>query len=335
MKESVKRIFDGIYANGPQKEYFAGEAEKKTLSHAYIIEGAAGSGKYMMACAVCALIADDDRAAEMISAGLATDVMTVEAEESKKQIGIAAVRAMRSDAYIKPNDFEFKAYIIRGADRMTVQAQNAILKLLEEPPQGVYFFLLAENASALLATVRSRAPVIRMQMLTPEETEEYLLSHSSKATALNKRDPEAFEQLLRSRGQTIGGALEALDSEGSAGEDVSAEAIALIESLCGRRKAELFLAINGMPQKREDLLPYISSAMNAVRDMICVKSMRQGADLRFGYYDRLFPCSRNLSMSQLVGAYTALERANEDLAANLNVQNTKAVLSSELWKCVG
>lgn len=75
---------------------------------------------------------------------------------AKKEITVDQIRAMSADAYVLPNEAARKAYIIEDADMMNVQAQNAALKLLEEPPAGVMFILCAENAQLLLPTVRSR-----------------------------------------------------------------------------------------------------------------------------------------------------------------------------------
>ena len=75
---------------------------------------------------------------------------------AKKEITVDQIRAMSADAYVLPNEAARKAYIIEDADMMNVQAQNAALKLLEEPPAGVMFILCVENSQLLLPTIRSR-----------------------------------------------------------------------------------------------------------------------------------------------------------------------------------
>ena len=74
--------------------------------------------------------------------------------------------------HIAPNELDTKLYILEEAHLMTAQAQNAFLLTLEEPPPYVLFLLLAENAQALLETVRSRAPVRRTELLSREEITE-------------------------------------------------------------------------------------------------------------------------------------------------------------------
>ena len=333
MKNRVKSILDKIYGSDAQKSYFISEAERGSLAHAYIFEGAPGSGKYMLAKAVCALISDDDRQAGMIEDGEATDIITLDLDDGKRSIGIDAVRALRADAYIRPNDFDFKAYIIRNADKMTVQAQNALLKLLEEPPQNVYFFLLCENGSALLPTVRSRAPVIRMEILSYDALYAYLVENSDKAKQLAGSDPEALSHVIRQSG-TIGAALSALEQSSDASGNGFGAVLDITSALVGAKKGELYLSVSRLPQKRDELMPVISDFMTAVRDMMLIKHGGDRAELLFGYTEELAGLSRKMTQKQLTDIYSCLERSYEDLALNMNVLTVKAMLSSGLMSVV-
>ena len=333
MTDHAVIMLNRIYGNQPQKDYFSSEAAKGTLAHAYIIEGADGSGKYMMANAVCALLAANEREAMLTDDGQATDIVTVEAEENKKQIGINLIRSIRQDAYIKPNDFDFKAYIVKGADRMTVQAQNAILKLLEEPPASVYFFLLCESASALLPTVRSRAPVIRMQVFDDSEIADYILKWDRRAAELKNSDPEAFDYVIRSGKGTIGGALEQLE-QGADGADIKDLIISLLDSASERKRARIFLAVNALPLKREELLPVIEALQEAVRDMIYIKHTKKTGSICFGSPEKLVGISKKLTSSELLALYAELEHAGSDLTLNMNAQNVRISLATGILKCL-
>jgi hypothetical protein len=94
-------------------------------------------------------------------AGIHPDVIRVKRPEDdkgrpKKEIQVDQIRQMAADAVVLPNESERKVYLIEDADSMNVPAQNAALKLLEEPPAGVYFLLCVTNPAQLLPTVRSR-----------------------------------------------------------------------------------------------------------------------------------------------------------------------------------
>ena len=105
-------------------------------------------------CGVC-------RACRKAEAGIHPDIIRIRRPEDdkgrpKKEIGVDQIRRMAADAVVLPNESERKVYLIEDADTMNLSAQNAALKLLEEPPAGVYFLLCAANPQQLLPTVRSR-----------------------------------------------------------------------------------------------------------------------------------------------------------------------------------
>ena len=93
--------------------------------------------------------------------GIHPDVIAVERQPGSKgtlrrEITVDQIRALAVDALVLPNEAAGKVYILPEADAMNVSAQNAFLKLLEEPPENVFFLLCAANREALLPTVRSR-----------------------------------------------------------------------------------------------------------------------------------------------------------------------------------
>ena len=129
------------------------------LSHAYIVSGelaetlamaavCAGSGgkKPCMDCTHCY------KAAHHIH----PDITVVSKLPDKREIVVEQIRELKKDIIVVPNEADKKAYIINGADSMNINAQNAFLQILEEPPTHVVFILKTENPVALLPTVRSR-----------------------------------------------------------------------------------------------------------------------------------------------------------------------------------
>ena len=109
------------------------------------------------------------------AAGIHPDVITV--GEEGKDINVAMVRALRSDAYIRPNEAPRKVYLLPNAHTMNQSAQNALLKLLEEGPPYAAFLLLAENAGAILPTVRSRCETLTLAPVTEAEARTVLTAH--------------------------------------------------------------------------------------------------------------------------------------------------------------
>lgn len=93
------------------------------------------------------------------------DVIDIFPDEGKQSINVDQARSIRTDAYIAPNEMDFKVYILHGADKMNVQTQNALLKILEEPPKFVSFILLSSNVAAFLPTVRSRCQLVQIDVV--------------------------------------------------------------------------------------------------------------------------------------------------------------------------
>lgn len=142
------------------------------LPHAFIIEGgvneAAELAKYLSAFAVCS---EQDkpcgRCKNCVNAFAKThaDITYVIPESSSKSktLTIDRIRELIKDAYILPNDSDSKVYIFENADSVFSEiTQNAFLKLLEEPPKGVYFILLCQSAKGLLPTIISRCSMINL-----------------------------------------------------------------------------------------------------------------------------------------------------------------------------
>ena len=140
------------------------------LSHAYILlspsrEERAEAARRLAAALLCAspgpVPCGECRACRKVREGIHPDLVTVRRLEDdkgkqKREIGVDQIRAVIADSVVLPNEAERKVYVIEDAESMNVPAQNAALKLLEEPPRGVYFLLCAANAESLLETVRSR-----------------------------------------------------------------------------------------------------------------------------------------------------------------------------------
>ena len=150
------------------------------LSHAYMLIGPEGPERDTAARRLAAALlcqapeppCGQCRGCRKVLESIHPDVITVERERKdgqlRREILIGQIRAMTADAAVAPNEAERKAYIIAQADRMNNQAQNALLKALEDPPGHACFILCAASADALLPTVRSRC--VRAEEVTRRET---------------------------------------------------------------------------------------------------------------------------------------------------------------------
>lgn len=166
-------LLSDLAGNDRLKQQLGPRLAARQLGHALILSGPAGSGKHTLASIIAgAMVCSGDGAApcgscsdcKKASAGIHPDIITVSPEEEGKAITVDQIRQIRADAHIRPNEAPRKVYVVEQAHRLRDEAQNAMLKLLEEGPAYAVFLLLAENGGALLTTVRSRCEEL---LLTP------------------------------------------------------------------------------------------------------------------------------------------------------------------------
>ncbi|MEX1377642.1 MAG: DNA polymerase III subunit delta' C-terminal domain-containing protein [Eubacteriales bacterium] len=141
-----------------------------------IIEGQEGTGKKTLTniyanALVC--INDDEKpcgkckGCTLFLSQNHPDIFEV-SKEKKKSIGVEQIKELQKEAIIKPNESTKKVFIIHDAHSMTPQAQNALLKLIEEPPKYLSIILICENTMPLLETIKSRCSIVPMPYLSYE-----------------------------------------------------------------------------------------------------------------------------------------------------------------------
>ncbi len=126
------------------------------------------------------------------------DVKLFEREKDKKEFSVKIIRDfIKPDAYIKPNEANGKVFIIKDAETMNVSAQNALLKIFEEPPKGVIFILCSDSSTALLETIRSRATVYSLQSDLKKSEDEIKAEELSVDFAVSLLSVNEFEFLSK------------------------------------------------------------------------------------------------------------------------------------------
>ena len=154
------------------------EAAVGRLSHAYIISGPVKETTYALAeilaqAYVCASEGNSPCGTcsncRKAKGNIHPDIIRVSLLEDKRNILVDQVRQLRAEAYIRPNEADRKVFIIEDAQTMNDNAQNALLKVLEDGPQYLSFLLLTENDQQLLPTIRSRCEILSLSTHSNEE----------------------------------------------------------------------------------------------------------------------------------------------------------------------
>ena len=139
---------------------------KNTLSHAHLISGEDGVGKGKLANILAKFILNGDLDREYV------DIINYSSEKSS--FGVDDVRDIIEEVYKKPFEKDKKVIIIHEGNKLTIQAQNALLKTIEEPPKGVYIIILCESLELILDTIKSRCEIYKLKPLTKSELYEYI-----------------------------------------------------------------------------------------------------------------------------------------------------------------
>ena len=162
--------FEALLGNDRLKQNLAESLARGHISHFYLISGPEGSGKHTLAKLLAeAILCEGSRKpcgscvhCRKMASGNHPDFITVEDPEHKN-VAVKIVREIRDDMFIRPNEAEHKIYLF--PQELGLEGQNALLKILEEPPAYGVFLLLTDNPDKLLPTVRSRCTELKMLSL--------------------------------------------------------------------------------------------------------------------------------------------------------------------------
>lgn len=158
------------------------------IPHAILIEGEAGCGKTTLAHYLCSAVLCESNEApcgvctgcRLFLSGNHPDIEFVEPEKDRKTISVNRVREIVMSASIVPQTAAKRVFLIDNADLMTVQAQNALLKILEEPPETTVFILTCPSRATLLQTVVSRCTILTVAVPDEQTATEYIKEHTNK-----------------------------------------------------------------------------------------------------------------------------------------------------------
>ncbi len=319
MTQPAREIFPALLGNEKLKNTLSSDFASGKSAHAYILDGPAGSGKRTTASLIAQSVLCENRddpshplpcgicpTCRKIAGGISVDVLRISNGEHAT-IGVEAIRQIRQTLYVAPNDGDKKIYIIENAHRMTVQAQNALLLSLEEPPPYVMFLLLTEDSSALLETVRSRAPTIKTELFSAGFVAEYLSSVKDLTPAQKERIP-AVSHLC---GGALGSALGLLKN-GESELTLYKTAEEFVGLLLNGKKTDALVFVNtSLPKDREKTRTLLTLVRFALRDLLAYKK-----DGELLFFTELPSYARRVSIRRLLELSEAVVRAENDIAAN-------------------
>ena len=319
--------FRDIIGQEQIKEHLQNALSSRKISHAYIINGEKSSGKEFIARVFAmALQCEEDgaepcgrcRSCKQALSANHPDIIYVR-HEKPNTISVDDIRAqVNHDVAIKPYSRPYKVYVVGEAEKMTVQAQNAILKTLEEPPEYAVLLLLTANVNSLLPTILSRCVVLNMKPVPDELVKRYLMEQ------LQVPDYKADVCVAFARGN-VGKAKALASSEDF--ENVKAEALSLLKYIKEMELHEIMAAIKKITEYKLEVSDYLDICAIWYRDVLLFKATHDVNHLVFREeIQALRQTTQRSSYEGIETVIRALDIAKRRLEANVNFELTMELM---------
>ena len=339
----MRRYLNALYGNDRSRAMLGTCIEQEILPHALILEGPSGSGKRTLAKELTAALVCENkknathplpchacRACRLVEGENATDVHFIR-KGDKASLGVELIRDMRSDIYLSSTEFDARIYIFEDAHTMTVQAQNALLIILEEPPPNVHFLLLAERAEDLLDTIKSRARTVRLERLDEASLIALLNERHPSTAASYESNQSALRAAARSADGRAGEFLRLLEAkQRDALQKQRKLTLDVLRSFAGGRYSLLCESFSALPTKRDELTEALSLLSLAVRDLILLKKDENTHLTFFLDKDECEALLASFRADKLFHISDAINQAVERLDRNANAGTVLSMLKATL-----
>jgi len=299
---------------------------QKKISHAYLLCGDAGSGKRLVAEAFAKAVLCEEggieacgkcKSCKQAESGNHPDIRIVVRE--KTTLGVKEIREqVTADVQIKPYSSEYKIYLIDEAEKMTEEAQNALLKTIEEPPEYAVFLLMVTRQELLLSTVLSRCVLLPFYPVATGKVKQFLMEKKGIPDYLAD-SAAAFS------GGLVGRAVQYAESE--AFTEQREEVLHLVKYVDEMTMAEVMENVKLFASKKESATEYLDMILLWYRDVLMYKATKDMNALLFrDEPEAVAAQAGKRSFENLQGIVEALEQVKQRLKSNVNFETALELL---------
>ena len=308
--------FENIKGQEFAKKYMINSIKNGKINHAYMFEGIEGVGKETFANELAALLLEGNNLENI------PDCIRIKPDGNS--IKIAQIRNLQSDIVIKPHK-KYKIYIIDKAEKMTVEAQNALLKTLEEPPEYAIIILIANNKESLLPTIKSRCEIIKFTPIPLVEIKGYLIGQgieSNRASLLS-----AFSRGSMKKALELASSNDFYEMK----EDVQK----YIEIIINKNMVEILDIPSQMDKYKSDSIAVLDMMINYFRDIMISKE-NIGKDMIINADKILFiqNMSNKITYSQVAKIIDIIEDTKVKIKGNCNFSVSIQVMSLNIYEVI-
>lgn len=322
----TEKIYGNVYA----LRAFSSMFSSGRIPQSFLIYGEKGLGKKMLARRLAmALLCDSPqngvpcgecRSCRSAAKNIHPDIIYPEQSGKLRTYTVEECRKVCADAWISPNDGKRKVYIFEDSDNIRTAAQNALLKIIEEPPSFVYFIFTAPSRDVFLPTIISRVTSIGASPCTEDEC--------AAALALRGFESEDISAAMGAFGCNIGMCLEYLDSEQL--RNITALTKKAADSIIGSNEYELLKIFSSADLKdRHILVQFLEMFDRVIRDSVALKYSDNGT-VTGCYRKGSEKLSQKFSAKTAERIHTAVSRAADDVRANVNQGLVMSALCGEI-----
>lgn len=310
--------FGQVIGHSEVIEHLQKGIQENKVSHAYILAGEKGAGKRLLAnifastlqcekgsiqpCGTC-------KSCMQVEGGNQPDIIYVTHE--KASLGVDDIRQqVNNDVAIKPYSSVRKIYIIPDGEKMTEQAQNALLKTIEEPPEYAVFLLLTENVNTFLPTILSRCVTLQLKPVDAKLIKKFLMERM--------QIPDYLAELSAAFSQgNVGKAIRYASSEEFI--EMKRDTIHVLTHVDDMKNYEIMQFIKKMAENKGDVEDYLDLMLLWYRDVLMFKVTQDTNGLLFA--DEISSIRKQAQSKQYEGIEAiiqAIEKAKVRLKANVN-----------------
>lgn len=301
------------------KKLIRNQLNNQRLSHAYLFLGPEGVGQKELAKTLAKTYfcenMDQDSCEECtqcikVRHSNHPDFDLLEAEENKNQIGIDLIRNLQKRIAYRPYEAEHRFFIISGADQMTEQAANSLLKTLEEPPGYATLILIAEDESKVLPTILSRCQQVRFEYLS----DDILISYF-KQKGVKK---ENIKLMLRLAKGSLVQAEKIIDNR-----DIFKKrnnVFQFLIDLPGKSRVEVFREVDKWKEWYDEGLPLFDLLIDWYRDIIVVEDVKNGQISNNDYLNSIKSLRKKYSKVELIKELDLIREVNASINANVKIE---------------
>ena len=296
------------------------------LPHSFLIYGEQGTGKKTLAWYLAARLQCEGaqkpcgscKPCHNLEHRQHPDVMEIPHSGKTGGFSVESIRRVCADAYKTPNNGMRKLYLFTDADHMTVQAQNALLKLVEEPPDFTYFVFTAQSRHAFLETILSRVSAIGTSPCTDAQCTQALLSAG--------HTPEEAARAVSVFHGNIGRCLAYLTDPGL--QETVALTKKLADSIMNRDEYALLAALTACSTDKSRLMTALELLDRQLRDALCLRS---GGGACIGCYpEGAAQFAQRITLAQGEQLHSALLRTVQDLEGNASPALAVSALCADI-----